>query len=52
MTEADKAVELSIKKMCMGASNSTYKVIYYLKLKQTGGATWEKELNVVEESSV
>lgn len=33
----DKAGELNMKKkMCMGASNSTYKAIYYLELKQTG----------------
>lgn len=36
----------------MGASNSTYKVIYYLELKQTGDITWEKELDVVEETSI
>ena len=36
----------------MGASNSTYKAIYYLKCKWTGEVTCEKELDVAEEYSV
>lgn len=55
MTGVDKVGELNIKKTkkkCLGASNSTYKSIYYLELKQAKEFTWGKGLSVVEESSV
>lgn len=43
--EVDKAGELNIKqkKVFMGASNSIYKAIYYLELKQTGEVPGKKD---------